>query len=174
MADVRLEISKSAVLDEVFKQTAYVGAKITQSDGTNAYDKIYATADDAAMMERFWKEAIAFTTGNLKLYLTSCQTTTTTNVTSEIETSPAIATSALTLTIILSMPEGRYNTSQNNSIVVSLYSYFVNYMTARWMAITNKPEAEYYEKYAQTSMEDVLRKVFSKTRPARPTAAQAT
>lgn len=174
MADVKLEISKSAVLDEVFKQTAYVGAKITQSDGTNAYDKIYATADDAAMMERFWKEAIAFTTGNLKLYLTSCQTTTTTNVTSEIETSPAIATSALTLTIILSMPEGRYNTSQNNSIVVSLYSYFVNYMTARWMAITNKPEAEYYEKYAQTSMEDVLRKVFSKTRPARPTAAQAT
>lgn len=174
MADVKLEISKSAVLDEVFKQTAYVGAKITQSDGTNAYDKIYATADDAAMMERFWKEAIAFTTGNLKLYLTSCQTTTTTNVTSEIETSPAIATSALTLTITLSMPEGRYNTSQNNSIVVSLYSYFVNYMTARWMAITNKPEAEYYEKYAQTSMEDVLRKVFSKTRPARPTAAQAT
>ena len=174
MADLTLSILKSAVLDEVFKQTAYVGAKITQSDGTNAYDKIYATADDAAMMERFWKEAIAFTTGNLKLYLTSCQTTTTTNVTSEIETSPAIATSALTLTIILSMPEGRYNTSQNNSIVVSLYSYFVNYMTARWMAITNKPEAEYYEKYAQTSMEDVLRKVFSKTRPARPTAAQAT
>ena len=175
MAVLTLEISKSAVLDEVFKQTAYVGAKITQSDGTNAYDKIYATADDAAMMERFWKEAIAFTTGNLKLYLTSCQTKTTANVTSEIETSPAIATSALTLTIILSMPEGRYNPSQNNSIVVSLYSYFVNYMTARWMAITNKPEAEYYEKYAQTSMEDVLRKVFSKTRPARPTAApQAT
>lgn len=173
MADVILEISKSAVLDEVFKQTAYVGAKITQSDGTNAYDKIYATADDAAMMERFWKEAIAFTTGNLKLYLTSCQTTTTTNVTSEIETSPAIATSALTLTIVLSMPEGRYNISQNNSIVVSLYSYFVNYMTARWMAITNKPEAEYYEKYAQTSMEDVMRKVFSKTRPAKPATTQA-
>ena len=168
MAVLTLEISKSAVLDEVFKQTAYVGAKITQSDGTNAYDKIYATADDAAMMERFWKEAIAFTTGNLKLYLTSCQTTTTANVTSEIETSPAIATPALTLTIILSMPEGRYNISQNNSIVVSLYSYFVNYMTARWMAITNKPEAEYYEKYAQTSMEDVMRKVFSKTRPVKP------
>ena len=172
MAVLTLEISKSAVLDEVFKQTAYVGAKITQSDGTNAYDKIYATADDAAMMERFWKEAIAFTTGNLKLYLTSCQTTTT-NVTSEIETSPAIATSALTLTIVLSMPEGRYNVSQNNSIVVSLYSYFVNYMTARWMAITNKPEAEYYEKYAQTSMEDVMRKVFSKTRPAKPATTQA-
>ena len=173
MAVLTLEISKSAVLDEVYKQTAYVGAKITQSDGTNAYDKIYATDDDAAMMERFWKEAIAFTTGNLKLYLTSCQTTTA-SATSEIETSPAVATPALTLTIVLSMPEGRYNMSQNNSIVVSLYSYFVNYMTARWMAITNKPEAEYYEKYAQTSMEDVLRKVFSKTRPARPTAAQAT
>ena len=96
MAVLTLEISKSAVLDEVFKQTAYVGAKITQSDGTNAYDKIYATADDAAMMERFWKEAIAFTTGNLKLYLTSCQTKTTTNETSEIEKSPSIATSALT------------------------------------------------------------------------------
>ena len=169
MADLKLSILKSAVLDEVFKQTAYVGAKITQSDGTNAYDKIYATADDAAMMERFWKEAIAFTTGNLKLYLKSCQTTTTNNVTSEIETSPASAVGSLTLSIVLSMPEGRYNASQNNSIVVSLYSYFVNYMTARWMAITNKPEAEYYEKYAQTSMEDVMRKVFSKTRPTRPT-----
>ena len=55
MADLKLSILKSAVLDEVFKQTAYVGAKITQSDGTNAYDKIYATADDATMMEQFWK-----------------------------------------------------------------------------------------------------------------------
>ena len=173
MADLTLSILKSAVLDEVFKQTAYVGAKITQSDGTNAYDKIYATADDAAMMERFWKEAIAFTTGNLKLYLKSCQTING-GAASDIETSPASAVGSLTLSIVLSMPEGRYNASQNNSIVVSLYSYFVNYMTARWMAITNKPEAEYYEKYAQTSMEDVLRKVFSKTRPARPTAAQAT
>ena len=41
------------------------------------------------------------------------------------------------------------------------------------MAITNKPEAEYYEKYAQTSMEDVMRKVFSKTRPAKPATTQA-
>ena len=168
MAVLTLEISKSAVLDEVFKQTAYVGAKITQSDGTNAYDKIYATADDAAMMERFWKEAIAYTTGNLKLYLKSCKTKVPDGAAVEIETSPAEAVPALTLEIILSIPEGRYN-----SIVVSLYSYFVNYMTARWMAITNKPEAEYYEKYAQTSMEDVMRKVFSKTRPAKPATTQA-
>ena len=168
MADLTLSILKSAVLNEVYKQTAYVGAKITQSDGTNAYDKIYATADDAAMMERFWKEAIAFTTGNLKSYLKSCKTKVLNGVAAEIETSPAEAPAALTLEIILTMPEGRYNASQNNSIVVSLYSYFVNYMTARWMAITNKPEAEYYEKYAQTSMEDVMRKVFSKTRPTRP------
>ena len=169
MADLTLSILKSAVLNEVYKQTAYVGAKITQSDGTNAYDKIYATADDAAMMERFWKEAIAFTTGNLKLYLKSCTTKVPNGAAVEIETSPAEAPAALTLEIVLAMPEGRYNESQNNSIVVSLYSYFVNYMTARWMAITNKPEAEYYEKYAQTSMEDVMRKVFSKTRPTRPT-----
>ena len=173
MAELKLNILKSAVLNEVYKQTAYVGAKITQSDGTNAYDKIYATADDAAMMERFWKEAIAFTTGNIKLYLKSCKTKVLNGTEEEIETSPAEAPAALTLEIILTMPEGRYNASQNNSIVVSLYSYFVNYMTARWMAITNKPEAEYYEKYAQTSMEDVMRKVFSKTRPAKPATTQA-
>lgn len=173
MAELTLSILKSAVLNEVYKQTAYVGAKITQSDGTNAYDKIYATADDAAMMERFWKEAIAFTTGNLKSYLKSCKTKVLNGVAAEIETSPAEAVAALTLEIVLTMPEGRYNASQNNSIVVSLYSYFVNYMTARWMAITNKPEAEYYEKYAQTSMEDVMRKVFSKTRPAKPATTQA-
>lgn len=164
MADITLEIKKGSVLDEVNKQTAYVGAKITMSDGTNAYDKIYATSDDNAMLERFWKEAVAFTTGNLKLYLKSYII----GVATPFDPKPETVSTNDVLTITLTMPT-RYDVAQTLSVNASLYSYFVNYMTARWMALTNKPEAEYYEKYASTSMNDILKKIFSKTKPVRPT-----
>lgn len=171
MTEHILTISKGSVLSEVYKQTAYVGAKMTQADGTNAYDNIYATGDDAAMLERFWKEAIAFTTGNIKLYLTDWAIESTNNQVGEQWEQPVLPTLvdlAEVLTITLNLPD-RFDATQRMSINTSLYSYIVNYMTSRWMAITNKPEAEYYEKYATTSMNDILKKIFSKTKPVRPT-----
>ena len=73
-----------------------------------------------------------------------------------------------TLTITLGLPT-RYDTTQNESVGKSLFSYFVNYITSKWMAIANKTDAEYYEKYANENMKDVLQKIFTIKKPTRPT-----
>ena len=144
-------INKSLVLEEVAMQTAYIGAKTILSDGRTAYEQIFTTSDDYAMLERFWNEALSFTTGSLKKYMSAEPTF----------TSP-------TLTITLGLPI-RYDITQNETVQKSLFSYFANYITSKWMAIANKTDAEYYEKYANENMKDVLQKIFTIKKPTRPT-----
>ena len=140
-------ITKSLVLEEVAMQTAYIGAKTIQGNKT-AYEQIFTTTDDYSKLERFWNEAISFTSGSLKKYITA-------------------VTGTDTMTITLDSPE-RYDTAQNNSVQKSLFSYFVNYITSKWMVIANRPDAEYYEKCAGENMKDVLSKIFSIRKPTRP------
>lgn len=140
-------ITKSLVLEEVAMQTAYIGAKTIQGNKT-AYEQIFTTTDDYSKLERFWNEAISFTSGSLKKYITA-------------------VTGTDTMTITLDLP-ARYDTAQNNSVQKSLFSYFVNYITSKWMVIANRPDAEYYEKYANENMKDVLSKIFTIKKPTRP------
>ena len=51
----------------------------------------------------------------------------------------------------------------------SLFSFFVMNITAKWYTFTNKEEATGYATEAATYMEDIMRKVFFKKRPTRPT-----
>ena len=143
-------INKSDVLEEVAKQTAYVGAKTILSDGRTAYEQIFTTSDDYTMLERFWNEALSFTTGSLKKYMSAA---------------PTFVNSILTVTLEL---PARYDTTQNETVQKSLFSYFANYITSKWMAIANKTDAEYYEKYANENMKDVLQKIFTIKKPIRP------
>ena len=112
-------IIKSLVLEEVAMQTAYIGAKTIQGNKT-AYEQIFTTTDDYSKLERFWNEAISFTSGSLKKYITA-------------------VTGTDTMTITLDLP-ARYDTAQNNSVQKSLFSYFVNYITSKWMVIANRPD----------------------------------
>ena len=147
---VELIVNKADVLEEVAKQTAYVGAKTILSDGRTAYEQIFTTSDDYTMLERFWNEALSFTTGSLKKYMSAA---------------PTFVNSILTVTLEL---PARYHITQNETVQKSLYSYFANYITSKWMAIANKTDAEYYEKYANENMKDVLQKIFTIKKPIRP------
>ena len=147
---VELIVNKADVLEEVAKQTAYVGAKTILSDGRTAYEQIFTTSDDYTMLERFWNEALSFTTGSLKKYISAA---------------PTFVNSILTVTLEL---PARYDITQNETVQKSLFSYFANYITSKWMAIANKTDAEYYEKYANENMKDVLQKIFTIKKPIRP------
>lgn len=148
---VELIVNKNLVLEEVAMQTAYVGAKTILSDGRTAYEQIFTTSDDYTMLERFWNEALSFTTGSLKKYMSAA---------------PTFVNSILTVTLEL---PARYDITQNETVQKSLFSYFANYITSKWMAIANKTDAEYYEKYANENMKDVLQKIFTIKKPIRPT-----
>lgn len=149
--DITLSIAKSAVMNEVAKQTSYIGAKITTQDGSNAYEQVFTTNDDYAMLERYWREAVNATTGNLRKFIKTV---------SGIPDSPSVDPEEV-FEIVLSMPS-RYDNSQTGTIQASLFSYFVNFITSKWLAVAHKEDAEYYEKYATASMKEILLKIFYK------------
>lgn len=149
--DVSLSITKSAVMNEVAKQTSYIGAKITTAKGDNGYDQIFTTNDDYAMLERYWREAINATTGNLRKFIKSVSAT---------PANPSADPNEV-FSLVLNMPS-RYDSSQTETIQASLFSYFANFITSKWLAVAYKDDAEYYENYAVASMKEILLKIFYK------------
>ena len=142
----RLSVKKEDVYNEVAKTTSYTGAKM---DDDAAYDRIFTTEDDKAMLERFWNESKNAIAGSLKKFLAS-----------ETETG---ATYTLTLELSASFDE-----SLLKSMERSLFSFFVMNITAKWYTFTNKEEATDYAAGAATDVEDIMRKAFFKKKPRRP------
>ena len=56
MANLSISITKSSIYEEVAKTTAYLGAKNKLDDGKSAFDQIFVTDADLAMIERFYNE----------------------------------------------------------------------------------------------------------------------
>jgi hypothetical protein len=155
--EVKFDIAKSAVMNEVAKQTSYIGMKITTADGSNAYDQVFTTNDDYAMLEKYWRESVNATTGNLRKFIKTVS-----------DTPPASSVDATEVfSIVLNMPN-RYDVSQTGTIQSAMFNYFVNSITSKWLGIAYKSDAEYYEKYASANMIEILNKIFYK-KPAQRT-----
>ena len=58
MADLVITIKRSDVYEEVAKTTAYIGAKNKLEDGKSAFDQVFVTDADLAMIERFYNESV--------------------------------------------------------------------------------------------------------------------
>lgn len=147
-----LTINKSEVLQEIAKTTAYLGSKLTETDG-QAYDRISTTDEDEEMLERFWQECKSTAIGELRTILSS-ETENTTSGT-------------YTLTLELS---SAWNTGLHDSMEKSLFSFFVMGIASKWQMLANdKADASDYATIAAASIEDVKQKAFEKLKPTRPT-----
>lgn len=155
--DVTLSVTKSAVMNEVAKQTSYIGAKTVTPDGGNAYDQVFSTDDDYAMLERYWREAVDAVTGNLRKFIKTI---------SDIPAPQSVDTEEV-FTIVLDMP-ARYDTNQNGTVNTALFSYFTHFITSKWLAVVYKEDAAYYEKIATEKMREILFKIYYK-KPAKRT-----
>jgi len=155
--EVTISVAKSAVMNEVAKQTSYIGMKITTADGTNGYDQVFTTNDDYAMLERYWREAATTTTANLKRFIKTISAM----------PSPSSVDVNEVFTVVLNMP-ARYDNTQTPAVQAALFSYFTNFITGKWLAVAHKSEAEYYEKYASESMREILLKIYYKKPTQRP------
>lgn len=153
--DVTLSVTKSAVMNEVAKQTSYIGAKTVTPDGGNAYDQVFSTDDDYAMLERYWREAIDAVTANLRKFVKTI---------SDMPANQSVDTNEV-FTLVLDMP-ARYDTNQNGTVNTALFSYFTHLITSKWLAVVHKQDAEYYEKIATEKMREILFKIYYK-KPAK-------
>lgn len=147
MTNVSFSINKSNVLNEVAKTTAYSGAKMVGDEG--AYERIFATASDKEMLERFWTECQISVCETLKKFLSAEETT----------------EEGWNLVLELSQS---YDASLTSSIQKELISYFVAGIVSRWYTFTNKNEAGDYGELASKLLVGIHKKVLFKKKPIRP------
>jgi len=155
--EIELKVNKLQVFDEVAKTTAYVGHKMPPAEGTDPYTTIFTTDEDQEMLERYWNEAANSATDTLKEYVSALSEWSQphgTDPTNDYE-------------VTLDMTSN-WDARLATTIQSSLFSYFVNYVCAKWFMLTNKSEAEGYTALATGHMDDIISKLYHRVRPQRP------
>lgn len=159
-------------MQEVAVTTAYTGGKM--DDDENALHRISTVDEDETHLERFWEESRADICQEL-IGLVTFEGM----VSSIIKPSDPIPveTAAIAPPVILVKPhyELRLDVSKSfdeallPSMKLSLFSYFVQSIVAKWYVYTNKKEAGDYADKASTLLDDIHRKAVYKKKPTRPT-----
>lgn len=173
----KLTIRKEDVMREVAVTTAYTGGKMEGDE--NAFDRISTVDEDENHLERFWEECRADLCQEL-IGIIEYE-----GMMPDAIISPVIpgATEAASVSAIgdataTAMPrhyEVRLNVSRSfddaqlPSMRLSLFSFFVHGITAKWYIYTNKQEAGEYADKASTLLDDIHRKAVYKKKPTRPT-----
>lgn len=147
MLEIELRVDKEAVLTEVAQTTSYIGAKM---DDENAYDRIFTTDEDKSMLQRFWDECKDTFSSMAKRLI----------VAQEDDGEAYTATLAMS---------DSFEEAQRDSVERSLFSFFVTGIVSKWNAFTNKEETQGYGAEAQANLDIVMRKLFYKKAPVRPT-----
>ena len=158
MSDVTFTVNKASVYTEVAKTTSYSGFKAA-ADGS-LYEQIFTTDEDRLLLERFWNEAANAATELFKPFLSS--------VSSAAQSHGVNLAANYTAKLSLSPS---YDTTLNDSVQSSLFSYFVDFIVSRWYKFANKGEAEDFGAQALAMLEDVKSKIYHKKKPARTTPA---
>ena len=175
--EIALTIKKEDVMQEVAVTTAYTGGKMDGDE--NALHRISTVDEDETHLERFWEESRADLCQEL-IGLVSFEGMVNDISVRPTETAPSSRT-APEPTIVLpnllkkSHYELRLDVSKSfdeallPSMKLSLFSYFVHSIVAKWYIYTNKTEAGDYADKAATLLDDIHRKAVYKKKPTRPT-----
>lgn len=148
MANLFISVKKSDVYEEVAKTTAYIGAKNKLEDGKSAFDQVFVTDADLAMIERFYNESVDALMNLLKQFV------------EEITEDNGNIKWRLTLS-------SRFDVKMEPSIIRSVSSYLVNSIIGKWCEITAPDKVKEYADNAAALLVDIKDKVFHKTAPSR-------
>lgn len=146
--EITISIDKREVMNEVAVTTAYTGGKM-DNDST-AYERISTVDEDETHLERFWEECRADLCQEL-IGLVEYEGVRNEDYILELDVSKSFDEALLP------------------SMKLSLFSYFVHGIAAKWYVYTNKTEAGDYADKAATLLDDVHRKAVYKKKPKRPT-----
>lgn len=150
--EITLSINKDDVMQEIAVTTAYTGGKMDNDE--NALHRISTVDEDENHLERFWEESRA----------DICQ-----------ELIGLVVFEGMVGGVDNNCYELRLYVSKSfdeallPSMRLSLRSFFVHNIVAKWYVYTNKTEAGDYADKAATLLDDIHRKAVYKKRPTRPT-----
>lgn len=148
MADFTLTIKKNDIYEEVAKTTAYIGKNTKLEDGKSAFDQIFVTEADLAMIERFFNESLDALRNVLKRFI-SCG-----------------SGADGTISWNLDMPS-RFDDNLLSSINSSANSFMVNSIIGKWCEITANDKVKEYADNAAALLLDIKEKAFYKKKPTR-------
>lgn len=148
MADFTLTIKKNDIYEEVAKTTAYIGKKATVEDGKSAFDQIFVTEADLAMIDRFFNESLDALRNVLKRFISGG---------SGVDG---------TINWELEMPS-RFDDNLLSSINSSANSFLVNSIIGKWCGIAANDKAKEYADNAAALLLDIKDKAFYKKKPTR-------
>lgn len=148
MADIIITIKKSDVYEEVAKTTAYIGAKNKLDDGKSAFDQVFVTDADLAMIERFYNESVDTLMNLLKRFI------------EEVNGEEGNINWKLSLS-------SRFDIKMEPSIIRSASSYLVNSIVGKWCEITAPDKVKEYAENAAALLLDIKDKTFFKKKPTR-------
>lgn len=182
--EITLSISKEDVMQEVAVTTAYTGGKMDNDD--NALHRISTVDEDENHLERFWEESRADICQEL-IGLVSFEGMVKDSIIKPVDpidpiipSGPVVqsaSTAAVQPPSIITTQhyELRLDVSKSfdeallPSMKLSLRSFFVHNIVAKWYIYTNKGEAGDYADKATTLLDDIHRKAVYKKKPTRPT-----
>ena len=148
MADFTLTIRKNDIYEEVAKTTAYIGKNTTVEDGKSAFDQMFVTDADLAMIERFFNESLDSLKNVLKRFISGG---------SEVDG---------TINLELEMTS-RFDENLFSSINSSANSFMVNSIIGKWCEITANDKVKEYADNAAALLLDIKDKAFFKKKPTR-------
>jgi len=183
--EITLSISKEDVMQEIAVTTAYTGGKMDNDE--KALHRISTVDEDENHLERFWEESRADLCQELIGLVTFEGMVNDTIIIGPVDpvkpidqtgttSDPAAAPAAVLPPISIPQHyELRLDVSKSfdeallPSMRLSLRSFFVHNIVAKWYIYTNKGEAGDYADKATTLLDDIHRKAVYKKKPTRPT-----
>lgn len=170
--EITISINKEDVMREVAVTTAYTGAKM--DDDESALERISTVDEDETHLERFWEESRADISQELIGLVTfegmvSKSIRPSAPVKAEAEDGvPEVNLAGPHYELRLDVSKS-FDEALLPSMRLSLFSYFVQSIVAKWYVYTNKKEAGEYADKAVTLLDDIHRKAVYKKKPTRPT-----
>lgn len=178
--EITLSISKEDVMQEIAVTTAYTGGKMDNDE--KALHRISTVDEDENHLERFWEESRADLCQELIGLVTFEGMVNDSTIIGPVrpidQTGPASVPASSVVVPPISLPqhyELRLYVSKSfdmallPSMKLSLRSFFVHNIVAKWYIYTNKGEAGDYADKATTLLDDIHRKAVYKKKPTRPT-----
>lgn len=153
---VYINITRSSVLEEVYKTTAYIGAKAGTPQDTDAYNRIAATSVNDEQLVRYFSEAGAEAKQALGHWL---DTSLPANGYGQNDY----------ISFQFSMPDNWIPALQG-AVEEQLRSHLVNAVLWRWLMLTKKDEAAAYQALSNESMLRVKQLLLMRKRPTRRAA----
>lgn len=153
MDNINITVSKTYVLSEVQKDSAYIATR--KADGIAGYDRISATDYEADLFERYFRETGDIVTSLLREYIVS-----------PADTAVSLTGTKSDYKVTLRLPSN-FDTNMVPSMQSDITGIFVSSILGKWLSIVDKENVEAASSDLATKLAALKQKLYHRKRPTR-------